>query len=260
MLKVIERKAKSIFTKSRISDYSINQYVGCSHACLYCYAKFICRWKNYGFWGSWVEIKNNAPELVKGKLISGEVFMSSVSDPYQTIEKERMLTRRVLENMNKNIKLSILTKSDLVLRDVDLFKKFKNVKVGVTINGFEGEVKSFLEPNAPSHKKRVNALKILRENSINNYCFVSPIIPNLLNFKDVIEQTKEFCSSYFFEFINVKLAGNYFLRVLKENYPESYEIIANNSKFFDFINSARIEIENYTKKNNVEVRGIILHH
>jgi DNA repair photolyase len=259
MLKVIEKEAKSIFTKSGVSDYSINQYVGCSHACLYCYAKFMCRWKNYGFWGSWVEIKRNAPDLVKGKLISGEVFMSSVSDPYQTIEKEGMLTRRVLENMNKDVKLSILTKSDLVLRDIDLFKKFRNIEVGLTINGFDEDVKSFLEPNAPSHKRRINALRILRENNIKNYCFVSPIIPNLLNFEEVLEQTRKFCDSYFFEFLNVRLAGNYFLRVLKENYPKNYEIVENNSKFLDFIKNAKMKIENYAKKNHIEIKGIVLH-
>jgi len=259
MLKVIDRKAKSIFTKSGISDYSINQYVGCSHGCIYCYAKFMCKWKNYGFWGSWVEVKKNAPELVKGKLISGEVFMSSVSDPYQAIEKEIMLTRRVLENMDKHIKLSILTKSDMVIRDIDLFKKFKSIGVGLTINGFDEEVRRFLEPNAPSNNKRINALRTLHENGIKNYCFISPIIPDLVNIKNILEQTRDFCDSYFFEFLNVKLAGNHFLRVVKENYPKSYEIFADHSKFLDFINQAKTDIEDYAKKKNIKIKGIIMH-
>lgn len=136
MVRIIKTKAKEIFTKTKLpgADYVINQYVGCEHQCLYCYAKFIGKWKprDYGKWGKWVEAKINAPELAK-KRIKGNVFMSSISDPYQPIEKELKLTRQILENLNKNADLSILTKSDLALRDINLFKKFKNISVGLTI-------------------------------------------------------------------------------------------------------------------------------
>lgn len=259
MLKIIERKAKSIFTKSGISDYSINQYVGCSYGRLYCYAKFICKWKNYGFWGSWVEVKKNAPELVKEKFIDGEVFMSSVSDPYQPIEKNLMVTRNVLKNMNKNIKLTILTKSDLVIRDIKLFKEFKNIEVGLTINGFNNEVKSFLEQNTPPNKNRVKALKVLCNNKIKNYCFISPIIPKLVDIKSVVEETLEFTKDYWFEFLNAKLAGNYFLRVLKENFPESYNIICDKQKFLDFIEKTKNEIQNFSIEKKIKINGVIVH-
>jgi len=67
--------------------------------------------------------------------------MSSISDPYQPAEEKLELTRRILKNLDKRIKLSILTKSDLVLRDIDLFKQFENIEVGLTINDFDGESK-----------------------------------------------------------------------------------------------------------------------
>jgi len=83
MIKLIKTRAKQIYTKSGIPsiDYVINQYVGCDHACAYCYAKFMCRWKpkSYGKWGDWVEAKMNAPELAR-KFVNGIVAMSSVSD------------------------------------------------------------------------------------------------------------------------------------------------------------------------------------
>jgi len=80
----------------------------------------MCKWKQHGEWGSWVEVKVNAPELVKLKHPAGNVYMSSVSDPYQPIEKELQLTRRVLLNMDKSVHLSVQTKSNLILRDIDV--------------------------------------------------------------------------------------------------------------------------------------------
>ena len=116
--KLIRTKAKEIFTKSKLPgcDWAINQYVGCDHACLYCYAKFISRWRppDYGKWGGWVEAKMNAPELVSGRHVDGWVYMSSISDPYQSVEKELELTRKVLENLDKTIKISIQTTHKLI--------------------------------------------------------------------------------------------------------------------------------------------------
>lgn len=140
--KIIKINAKSIFTKTKTpsAKYVINQYIGCEYACTYCYAKFMCRWKNHGKWGDWVEAKINAPELAK-KIVNGKVIMSSVSDPYQPAEKELQLTRRILQSMDKRTELSILTKSDLITRDIDLLKQFKKIEVGLTINTFEGNTK-----------------------------------------------------------------------------------------------------------------------
>lgn len=151
-VKVIKRSAKSLYTRSRIPgvSWSVNQYVGCAFACGYCYAKFIAKWKDYGKWGSWVEAKINAPELAR-KHVSGSVVMSTVSDPYQPIEAELKLTRRVLRYMDKRNELSILTKSPLVTRDIDIFREFRKIEVGLTINGFTGREKRLFEPLTPVH-------------------------------------------------------------------------------------------------------------
>ncbi len=257
MIKVIKKEAKSIFTKTGLPgcDFVINQYVGCEHGCLYCYAKFMSRWRNYGKWGNWVEAKTNAPELVKGKYVEGEIFMSSVSDCYQPIEANLKLTRKVLENLDKRAELGILTKSDLVLRDIDLFKEFKNIDVGLTINGFKREVERLFEPNAPSHRQRVKTLKVLKENGIGTYGFVSPIIPGLVDVKRVIKESKDFVDYFWFEVLNLRASGQEFIKILRERFPESYEIMTSKEKLWQFIKNLKEVI----KKENIKTAGIEVH-
>jgi len=257
--KIFKVRAKSIFTRTKIpgAKWVINQYVGCQHSCLYCYAKFMCRWRpdNYGKWGEWVEAKVNAQELVKGRYVDGGVYMSSVSDPYQPIEKKLKLTCEVLKNLDKRIKLSILTKSDLVLRDIDIFKKFKNIEVGLTINSFDGSLKKIFEPFSPTNEKRIRALKILKENKIKTYTFVSPIIPGLIDLEDVIKKTKDFTDFYWFEMINLRLAGREFIKVLRKEFPESFEILKDKTKFSNFIR----ECKRIVNLERINIRGIEIH-
>jgi DNA repair photolyase len=254
-MRIIKIKAKNIFTKTRLPgvDFVINQYLGCEHSCLYCYAKFYV--PKYGKWGSWVIIKENAPELVKGKYVKGIVYMSSVSDPYQPIEKELKLTRKILENLDKRTKLSIQTRSDLVLRDIDLFKKFKNIEIGLTINGFEGKIKKLFEPNSPAHNQKLNALKILKENKIKTYGFFSPIIPELVNVKKVIKESRNFVDYFWFEVLNLRKSGDEFINLLKTKFPKSYEIMINREKFLRFLKDLKKKI----KKENVKSIGIQIH-
>jgi len=257
-MKIIKIKTKKAFTPTKIpgADYVINQYVGCQHACKYCYAKFMCRWYNHGGWGSWVVIKENLPELVNKEFVKGEVYMSSVSDPYQPIERKVKLTRRILKRMNKNIKLGILTKSDLVLRDIEVFREFKDIEVGLTINSFEGTIKKEIEPFSPSNKRRIFSLKTLNENGIKNYAFISPIIPNLIDVEQLIRETKDFTDFYWFEFLNLRAAGKEFREWLKQNYPNSYEVISDKYKAENYVK----EMIHVIKGSNILVRGICVHY
>jgi len=257
-IKVIKTKARRAFTPTKIpgANCVINQYVGCQHACRYCYAKFMCKWYDYGKWGSWIVIRENLPELVKRGSAKGKVYMSSVSDPYQPIERKIKLTRRVLENMDKNIKLGILTKSDLVLRDIDVFKKFEDIEVGLTINNFDGKLKKEIEPFSPSNGKRIEALRILYENDIKTYVFISPIIPNLVDVGELIKETKDFVNFYWFEFLNLRASGREFREWLKQNYPESYNTISVKDKAEKYVK----EIVNIIKKSKIPTRGICVHY
>ena len=255
-VRVIKKHAKSIYTKSRIPgvSWSINQYVDCAFACEYCYAKFLTRWKDYGRWGCWVEVKTNAPDLAR-KHVSGTVVMSTVSDPYQPIETELKLTRRVLRYMDKRNELSVLTKSPLVTRDIDLFKEFRTIEVGLTINGFTGREKRLFEPLTPVHEARVNALKEIYEAGLRAYAFVSPIIPGITDVSAIVEDTRGFTDHYFFEMLNLRAAGREFQELLREEYPESYEVLTNDEVFGTFLRKLKGEI----KALNVKTDGIETH-
>lgn len=257
MQKIIKKQAKEIFSKTKLPgfDYVINQYVGCGHNCAYCYARFISTWKGYGPWGKWIEVKTNAPQLVKNRYVDGWVFMSSVSDAYQSIEKELHLTRNILQEMDKNIKLSILTKSDLVLRDIDLLKQFKDVELGFTLNTFEGKEKALFEPDSPSFEDRIIALKTLKENGIKTYGFVSPIIPGLIDLDKVIDHSRNLVQYYWFETINFSAAGKDFQKIIRSEYPESYKILSNKENMHDYINN----LKNNLQDAEINIRGIETH-
>ena len=256
-MKIIKTKAKEIITRSKFPgcDWVINPYVGCGHNCTYCYARFIARWRKYGQWGTWVEAKENAPELVKNRYVKGHVFMSSICDAYQPIEKDLEITRKILENMDKNIHLSILTKSDLVLRDMDLFKQFKNIEVGMTINNFSGNVKNILEPNSPSFENRIKALKTLHTNKIKTYVFISPIIPGLVDVEKLIKKTKGFVDYYWFEMINLRGAGKEFKEILAKKFNESFKLASDK----EYMEKYMDDIEKMTKKYKIKVQGIERH-
>lgn len=257
-MKIIEVKAKEILTKTKLgADYVINPYVGCGHNCLYCYAKFIARWRpiEYGKWATWVEVKINGPELVKDRKIKGEVFMSSICDAYQPVEKELKLTRKILENLDKNAKLSILTKSDLVLRDIDILKQFKNVEVGLTINSFTGKAKELFEPNATNSQQRIDALKQFKEQGIKTYVFVSPIIPGLIDLQDIVSKTKDYVDYYWFEFLNLRGAGKEFSQVLQKEFPQSNKIVSNESLYKTFIDKTTKVINSF----DIKIRGVVRH-
>ncbi|MDD5146565.1 MAG: radical SAM protein [Candidatus Pacebacteria bacterium] len=258
-MRIIETAAKEIFTRTKLegAKWVINPYVGCGHGCLYCYAKFMAKWrpKDYGEWGSWVEMKINGPQLVQGKRVSGWLFMSSICDPYQPVEKDLRLTRKILENMDKNIKLSILTKSDLILRDLDILKKFKNIEIGLTVNSFISKAKKLLEPEAPENGKRIAALERLKQESLYAYAFVSPIIPGLTDLRSVIAKTQNFVDYYWFEFLNWRGAGRGFTEILKKEFPKSYAIVSNEGLYKKFISESKNIINGF----DIKIRGVVEH-
>ena len=179
-----EIKVKSVLTRSEISgvDYCVNPYVGCSHGCRYCYATFMKKYTGHTeAWGSFVDVKINAPEILQKQLKrarNGRVMISSVTDAYQPIESKYRLTRQCLEALLQyQFPVNILTKSPLVLRDTDLIKKFKDIEVGITITTNDEEISRVFEPNAPSIMARMRALKALHDSRVKTYAFIGPVLP-----------------------------------------------------------------------------------
>src|SRR5512143_3861666 len=122
MMKITEIHAKTILSPSQIYDYVINPYVGCQHACSYCYARFMKRFSGHKEpWGTFVDVKVNAPELLSREVTRkkrGRVWVSGVCDPYQSLEGRYRLTRRCLEILiAQDWDVVVQTRSPLVLRD-----------------------------------------------------------------------------------------------------------------------------------------------
>jgi len=217
MVKIYEVKAKSVLHKTKVpgADWAINHYSGCMHGCIYCYARFICRWgKRKEKWGEFVDVEINAPELInrESKDKKGVVVLCTSSDPYLPIEKKYELTRRVLQNLNPNLELLILTKSDLIIRDIDLFKRFKNCELGLTITTLDENIKRIFEPFSPSSHARLDALKKLKEEGYYTYCFVGPILPYLTDVKEIFKEVSPFVDSFMFEDLNLNPAKREFLK------------------------------------------------
>jgi len=181
-MKIREIKAKSILSKSQVYDYALNPYVGCAHACVYCYAKFMKRFTGHSeSWGNFVDVKINAPELLAlevKKKKKGRVWVSGVCDPYQPLELKYMITGKCLSILADNgWPFTIQTKSPLVLRDIGILKKSKDAEVGFTITTADEKMRRLFEPGAPPVKKRIEALAKLHSEGIRTFAMIAPILP-----------------------------------------------------------------------------------
>ena len=193
-LVIKEIETKSVLTKSNlpVADYSVNPYGGCAHACKYCYASFMKRFTGHEEeWGTFVDVKN-WPDIKNPQKYAGkELFIGSVTDPYQPLEETYERTRTLLKQMQgSGCTISIATKSDLVVRDLDLIKTFPNARVSWSDAG------------------------------VRTTCFISPIFPGITDIKEIILRAKSQCNLVWLE--NLNLRGGYksvIMDYIKEKYP-----------------------------------------
>src|SRR4030066_447782 len=183
-MKIKEIFAKTILTKTAISgfDYCINPYVGCGHGCRYCYASFMKRFTGHlEPWGEFIDVKVNAPTVLRRQLRGakpGVVSLSTVTDPYQPIEKRYQITRKCLEALLEyQFPVTVLTRSPLCLRDMDLFRQFKTIDVGLSITTHDEEIQKIFEPHSPSISSRIDTLRTLHDERIPTYVFIGPMLP-----------------------------------------------------------------------------------
>lgn len=219
---------KSVLTKSNlpVSDYSVNPYVGCSHGCKYCYASFMKRFTNHSEkWGSFVDVKYWEKIKNPAKYEGKELFIGSVTDPYMPLEEEFKRTRAFLEEFKGiDVKISIATKSDLVLRDLDLLKTFKDVRVSFSINTLDENFKKDMDYSV-SIERKIAAMKKLHDEGIRTTCFISPIFPGITDVKAIIDRCKNYCNLVWLE--NLNLRGDYrpvILNYIKGKYPNLVDI------------------------------------
>jgi DNA repair photolyase len=183
MIKTAEIQAKSVLNASKIFDYCVNCYTGCAFNCRYCYASlFMRRYSGHAEpWGAFVDVKINAPEVLARqvkKAKRGVVWLSSVCDAYQPLEETYLLTRRCLEILAAaDFPAQVQTKSVLVLCDIDVFKKFREIKVGFSIATRDERTARLFEPGASPVGERIRALGALKEAGVRTFAFVGPILP-----------------------------------------------------------------------------------
>ncbi len=267
MLKIKEIKAKSIITKSGLDvDYVINPYVGCQNSCIYCYARFMKRFTNHHEpWGEFLDVKINAAELIPQntkKYKNKSIMISSVTDPYQPAERKYKLTRGILENLiSLQPDLTIITKSDLIVRDADLLKKFKKCIAGISLSLINDSSRKEVEPFASSAERRINAVRQLKKAGIRTFIFISPMFPELTDWRGIVEKTKNFVDEYWFENLNLypSLRDNIFqwLRNCHPKLVKEYQrIYSTKNNYWDKIER---EIEEYGKKNHLNFT-IYFHH
>ena len=214
-MNIQEIEVKSVITKTNlpVTDYAVNPYVGCLHACKYCYASFMKRFTNHPEpWGEFLDVKL-WPEIKNTKKYAGkEAFLGSVTDCYQPHEAKYKRTRALLEQLQgSGISISIATKSDLVLRDLDLIKTFPNARVSWSINTLDEEFRKEMDRGV-SIERRLEAMRQFYEAGVQTTCFISPIFPGITDVQAVIERAKSQCNLVWLE--NLNLRGDYRGRIL----------------------------------------------
>ncbi|MEM5814995.1 MAG: radical SAM protein, partial [Candidatus Aenigmatarchaeota archaeon] len=242
--------------KSNIAEYCINPYIGCQHACKYCYASYYME-KIYGIkkcWGSYVYIKINAVDILKKEILKkekGSVYISSLTDPYQPLEKKYEIVRKILEILTKNEwNVIVQTKSSLVLRDLDIFSTLKKVKIGVTIISLNKDITNKYETYASSIEERIRILKEIKESKIKNYVFIGPILPftEFREIQELINYIKDYSDFFFFDKFNLKPNLKEFLikEFLQDKNIEEmkiyYRIIKEKIKKFCMENKIKFEV------------------
>ena len=219
-----EITVKSVLTKSNlpVSDYSVNPYVGCTHACRYCYASFMKRFTRHPEpWGTFLDVKH-WPEIRRPERYAGkELFIGSVTDPYLPQEKTFGRTRALLEQLaGSGVKISIATKSDLVLRDLDLIKTFPDARVSWSVNTLDEGFKREMD-NAVSIERRLAAMKAFHDAGVRTTCFVSPIFPGITDVKAIVARVRSRCNLVWLE--NLNLRGSYkaaIMDCIRDRHPQ----------------------------------------
>lgn len=261
--------AKTVISKSKLPNvqYVYNPYLGCTHACVYCYARFMKRFSPHakGEWGTFVHWKSNVLDLLpkeikKVQANNGNVLFGSVTDCYQPIEKKLKLTRSSLEIFqNSRIPVSILTKSSLIQRDFDILTKNIECEVGLSIGVMNDMVAKILEPHASSIEERIETLKMAHKAGIKTYAFIGPIHPFFTDIAQIFEKIYPYTDSVMAEIINLR-CGNwenvkFALEKLKIN-PLEYKNIATSESFIDETCNL---IEYLCLKHDINFQGCFYH-
>ena len=225
-IKVAFVQTKSIMTKSNapLGGYSVNPYVGCPHACRYCYASFMKRFTGHTEdWGTFMDVKE-WPAITNPRKYAGQkVIVGTVTDGYNPLEEKFGKTRLLLEQLkDSGADILICTKSDLVLRDMDLLQeinKRNRLTVSWSVNTLDEDFKNDMDA-AVSIERRLAAMKQVYDAGIRTVCFISPVFPGITDIEAIFERAKDQCDLIWLE--NLNLRGGFrktIMDYIAEKYP-----------------------------------------
>lgn len=255
-----EIEVRSIMTRSTlpVGGYSVNPYVGCTHACRYCYASFMKRFtKHPEPWGSFLDVKSWEPLKNPGKYNGSRIVIGSVTDGYNPQEATFRRTRRILEELRGcTAEIMVCTKSDLVLRDLDLLKQFPKATVSWSINTLDEAFRADMD-HAATIARRIEAMKQTYAAGIRTVCFISPIFPGITDAKAIIEQVKDFADLIWLE--NLNLRGQFkgsIMAYIRKKHPillPLYEEIYNRKRT-DYWKGLEVDIAQYARQHDYPYR------
>src|SRR3989475_134933 len=161
-------------------DYSFNPYVGCYHACTFCYVPRLLQLERTA-WGTSVTVKRNAPSVLAReirKLPKGLVMISTATDPYQFVEGKYRIARHALEVLLRaQWPVSVLSRAPLMIRDLDLFTQFSEIEVGMSVPTLDDAARALLEPWAPPIDARLRCLRALADAGLTTFVGFAPAYP-----------------------------------------------------------------------------------
>ncbi|MCL2509072.1 MAG: radical SAM protein [Oscillospiraceae bacterium] len=233
----------------------MNIYRGCTHGCIYCDSRSKCYQMDHDFED--IEVKVNAPQLLEQALIRKRkkcvIGTGSMCDPYLHLEREIMYTRKCLEIIDRHgFGVTLLTKSDMLLRDLDLLKRINEKStciVQMTLTTYDEDLCRVIEPNVSTTRERFEALKILRDNGIETAVWLCPILPFINDTEENLRGILDYCfeaevrgilcfgmgltlregdREYFYENLDRNFPG--MKQKYREKYGLSYSIHSDNSR------------------------------
>lgn len=261
-MKVVHSARQRIIESCTLEDfnYQIDPYIGCEHKCHYCYAQNQSKFD----WESEIGIYPNINKKLAEELSSLTpqiIYIGMNTEPYQPLEKEYKQTRKVLELLNeRNFSVCILTKSNLVIRDIDLLKKMANASVGISIAFQDDVVRRLFEENTMPNRDRIQTIAKLKEEGIETYVLICPVMPYITEIEVLIDEVRPYTNTIWIYSLKIKSEEDKNWKkiqpILEQHFPEIVKRFKEIAFSTDhaYWKELRQHLENIKIKDNVNLR------
>lgn len=208
MVTVTRVTVKSLLSPTRLgADFVINPYIGCPHACVYCYAAEIMRTRRgrSEVWGSYLDVKVPRYPVDLSKIFRKSILISSMTDAYNPYEERSRITRNILrELLPAQPSVSIITKSALVRRDIDILSKFPKASVTFSFSSLDNAFRRKAEPYASSPEDKLAAIEALTNAGIETAVMCAPVFPGITDCAAITDAVKPYVSHIIFDSLNLR--------------------------------------------------------